>query len=378
MTDSPNALVTLADMTAAGDVLAATFGITRPAAVALMLIGQAEGMHPVRALQMYDIIEGKPRIKSEALLSKFQDRGGRVRWSQFDDIAAVADFMHPNYQPEWVKISVTWDEMSKTRIPFGQNGVKANWLNARGAMLRARLIAKAVRMIDPGAIAGMIVPEEDDGDSIRTVDGVVVATEGGESARHAAARKLTEEADRREAETTAAKGDEPCTPAPSAAAPAAVAPAAPATSAKAASDVPPKPTSSNTSPVKPSTPAAPAPTKGVPPVDQSKVPPSLGPVKLPALLPLAEGAPVTVDHLTNACQRLIAAYGAEKALPIIGNLNVKHGCVPLKEGQKPTVGTCPADNRRTYLADVEEEIGRWQAEQRDLAVKDPVTGERLF
>lgn len=101
-------------------------------------------------------------------------------------------------------------------------------------------------------------------------------------------------------------------------------------------------------------------------------------MKLPDLLPLADGAPVTIDHLTNACQRLIAAYGQDKAVALIAGLNLKHKCVPLKEGQKPTVGTCPADNRRAYLADVEEEISRWQAEEASTAIKDPVTQERLF
>jgi len=62
------------------------FGIkTTDQAVALMMIAHAEGRHPALAARDYDIIQGRPAKKAEAMLRDFLDAGGKVQWHALDD-----------------------------------------------------------------------------------------------------------------------------------------------------------------------------------------------------------------------------------------------------------------------------------------------------
>ena len=57
------------------------FGIkNQEQAIALMLIAQAEGMHPAIAARDYHVIQGRPALKADALLARFQQAGGKVAW----------------------------------------------------------------------------------------------------------------------------------------------------------------------------------------------------------------------------------------------------------------------------------------------------------
>src|SRR5205807_2008750 len=72
------------------------FGIRTPEqALALMLIAQAEGLHPAVAARDYDIIQGRPAKKSEAMLRAFLLNGGSVQWHELSDQKAEATFSHP-------------------------------------------------------------------------------------------------------------------------------------------------------------------------------------------------------------------------------------------------------------------------------------------
>ena len=81
------------------------FGITnREQAVALMLLAEAEGMHPMRAVQEYDIIKGKPSLKAKAKLRRFLNAGGKVTWHELSDTCAKATFEHP----QGGKVTIEW------------------------------------------------------------------------------------------------------------------------------------------------------------------------------------------------------------------------------------------------------------------------------
>ena len=57
------------------------FGIkTVEQATALMLIAQAEGYHPALAARDYHIIQGRPTLKAETMMARFQQQGGKVDW----------------------------------------------------------------------------------------------------------------------------------------------------------------------------------------------------------------------------------------------------------------------------------------------------------
>ena len=72
------------------------FGLQRKEeAVALMLLAQAEGLHPFEALRRYHIIKGRPAMRADAMLAAFMAAGGRVEWVERSPEAVEAIFRHP-------------------------------------------------------------------------------------------------------------------------------------------------------------------------------------------------------------------------------------------------------------------------------------------
>jgi hypothetical protein len=130
------------------------FGVKTPEqAIALMLVAQAEGLHPAIAALEYDIIEGRPALKSQAMLSRFLKAGGKVEWHEHSDTRVAATFSHPSGG----SINVDWDmERANNAGLAGRN----NWRKFPRQMLRARVISEGVRAVYPVATGGMYVPEE--------------------------------------------------------------------------------------------------------------------------------------------------------------------------------------------------------------------------
>jgi hypothetical protein len=130
------------------------FGMKSPdQALALMLVAQAEGMHPATITQDYDIIQGKACRKTHSVLARFQQAGGKVEWHQLTDAIAEATFSHPSGGA--LKMSWTFEQAKKAGLTN-----KDNWRNYPRAMLRARVIAEAIRTVYPAAIGGMLLSEE--------------------------------------------------------------------------------------------------------------------------------------------------------------------------------------------------------------------------
>ena len=78
-------LVPYQDMERMAAVIAQSglFGVkNQTQALALMLLAQAEGMHPATAARDYHVIQGKPSLKADTMLARFQAAGGKVDWSE--------------------------------------------------------------------------------------------------------------------------------------------------------------------------------------------------------------------------------------------------------------------------------------------------------
>ena len=130
------------------------FGMKTPEqAVALMLIAQAEGMHPAIAARDYHVIQGRPALKADAMLARFQTAGGKVSWDVYTDAEVKATFSHP----AGGGVTLSWTLAQATRI--GLAG-KDNWKNYPRAMLRARVISEGIRTVYPGCVVGTYTPEE--------------------------------------------------------------------------------------------------------------------------------------------------------------------------------------------------------------------------
>lgn len=122
-------------------------------AMSLMMLAQAEGCHPMTAIQDFDIVQGRPARKTHSILARFQAAGGSVAWEEISGVRAVGIFTHK--QGGSLRVEWTFEQAKKA----GLTG-KDNWKNYPQAMLRARAIAEGVRAVYPGAIGGMLTVEE--------------------------------------------------------------------------------------------------------------------------------------------------------------------------------------------------------------------------
>lgn len=130
------------------------FGIKTPEqAAALMLIAQAEGMHPAIAARDFHVIQGRPALKADAMLARFQAAGGKVQWSSYTDQRVSAVFSHP----AGGAVEIDWTIEQAKRA--GLTG-KDVWRQYPRAMLRARVISEGIRTCYPGVAVGIYTPEE--------------------------------------------------------------------------------------------------------------------------------------------------------------------------------------------------------------------------
>lgn len=130
------------------------FGVkTADQAFALMLVAQAEGLHPMTACQTYDIIQGRPSMKATAMLSRFQQAGGKVVWSERSDKRACATFSHS----AGGSVEVEW---TLERAKAADLGGKDMWRKYPRQMLSARTISEGVRTVYPAVLGGFYAPEE--------------------------------------------------------------------------------------------------------------------------------------------------------------------------------------------------------------------------
>jgi hypothetical protein len=130
------------------------FGVKTPEqALSLMLLAQAEGLHPAIAARDYHIIDGKPALKADAMLARFMAAGGRVEWHELSDGKVSATFSHSiggTLRIEWTI------EMAKR----AELTSKDNWRKYPRAMLRSRVVSEGIRSVYPGVITGVYTPDE--------------------------------------------------------------------------------------------------------------------------------------------------------------------------------------------------------------------------
>ena len=130
------------------------FGMKTPEqAMALMLVAQSEGLHPARAALEYHIIQGRPALKADAMLARFQAAGGKVEWHDYTPEKVSATFSHPqggSIRIEWTRKMA--DDAKLTN--------KETWRQYPRQMLRARCISEGIRTVFPGVSVGIYTPEE--------------------------------------------------------------------------------------------------------------------------------------------------------------------------------------------------------------------------
>lgn len=117
-----------------------------------------EGITPLEFAKTYHIINGRPSMRADMMHAKFRSSGGKVTWSNMGDDGKAAEATF-EYDGQSAVIKYTIED-AKNVVGDKLDKPDSNWKKDRGAMLRARLITKAIRILAPELIAGVYTPEE--------------------------------------------------------------------------------------------------------------------------------------------------------------------------------------------------------------------------
>ena len=131
------------------------FGLTDVNQVlALGMVAQAEGHAFATAARDYHVIQGRPALKADAMMARFQSAGGKVNWEVYTDEKVTGIFSHPNGG----SLAVTWTLDQARSIGLVKPG--SGWQKFPRAMLRSRCISEGIRSVYPGSVTGFYSPEE--------------------------------------------------------------------------------------------------------------------------------------------------------------------------------------------------------------------------
>ena len=128
---------------------------TEAEAMSIMLIAQAEGRNPALAARDYHVIQGRPALKADAMLARFQQEGGVVEWVSYTEAKVSGKFSHPQSSPTPLLVEWTLDMAKRAGLAN-----RDNWRNYPRAMLRSRVISEGVRATYPGIAVGIYTVEE--------------------------------------------------------------------------------------------------------------------------------------------------------------------------------------------------------------------------
>jgi len=103
----------------------------------------------------FHLVNGSLTMRSDAMLAGYRTRGGKVIWKQFDSTAAIGVWKYDGNECE---IGFTTEDAKIAGLLPAKPG--SGWAKDPSAMLRARCISKAIRMLAPEVVAGVYTPEE--------------------------------------------------------------------------------------------------------------------------------------------------------------------------------------------------------------------------
>jgi hypothetical protein len=127
---------------------------TKEDALVLMMLSQAEGLHPMQALRMFHVINGRPVMRADAMLARFQQAGGKVKWVTSTANECTALFSAPGVDGMFES---SWNIAKATAAGLTNN---PTWKKFPDAMLRARTVSDGIRATMPAVVVGLYTPEE--------------------------------------------------------------------------------------------------------------------------------------------------------------------------------------------------------------------------
>lgn len=138
------------------------FGVKDPnQAMALMLLCQAEGLHPMVACRQYHVIQGRAAMTSQTMMSKFLAGGGKQEIHVATETEADITLTHPAGGS--MRVRWTIEQAQKAGLAN-----KDNWKNHPRSMLLRRAQAEAVRAVAPFVLEG--VPTADEAEELEPMN----------------------------------------------------------------------------------------------------------------------------------------------------------------------------------------------------------------
>ncbi len=107
--------------------------------------------------QMFHVVAGKVTMRSDAMLSRYMQFGGRCEWKKWGNDPTEDRAQAIFTTPDGIKYNLSYTVAEADTA--GLTG-KDIWRKYRGDMLRARLISRAVRATASYVCAGIYTPEE--------------------------------------------------------------------------------------------------------------------------------------------------------------------------------------------------------------------------
>ena len=129
------------------------------------LIAEALNMPYALVLLRFEIVMGKPCMKSAYVQAEYQKQGGSIEWVETTGERVEAVFISRRH-PKPFKLALTLKELADRKIAtrYDKQGnrwvLKRSYENNPRAMLRYRAITEAVRATDPGILMGMYTDAE--------------------------------------------------------------------------------------------------------------------------------------------------------------------------------------------------------------------------
>ena len=106
-----------------------------------------ERKSPIEIADTYHLMDGQLAMKSRAMLAKYRQAGGRVKWLETTDTTCLAAW---TLEGETTEIGFTLAEAERMGIVKPKGG----WTKQPAEMLRARATSRAVTMLCPEILVG--------------------------------------------------------------------------------------------------------------------------------------------------------------------------------------------------------------------------------
>jgi hypothetical protein len=143
------------------------FGLpNEEAGMVIALTCMCDGITPIDYLRRYHTINGRPSMRSDAMLAEFRMNHGGDH-VPVERTAEKATIILVKSNGTEYSFSLTWKEADEAGWPYyvdkdGKTVTKDTWNSSRGTqtMLWARVVSDAIRVVCPEVNAGVYTPEE--------------------------------------------------------------------------------------------------------------------------------------------------------------------------------------------------------------------------